>query len=122
MTEERDEIRLTAEERRLVATLREELDPGPRTPAQRSAFSRSLEERLQRGGRAPPWRPFLLAASAALAAVALFLAMPGDGPEVEESAPSLLAYAYYETDYLEDTSDEWLTAEYEAIANAFDVP
>ena len=127
MSDERDEVRLTPEEQRLVETLRTELDPGPRSPGQRSAFVRALEERLIRGERSS-WQPLVLAASAVMAAVALWLALPVDRPGEPDTRlasarrPSLLAYAYYETDYLDDASDAYLSAEYEAIAAAFDVP
>ena len=84
-------------------------------------------------------RPLGLAACAALAAAALWLALPSglldSGPsypsDVADSepavaaAPTLLAYAYYETDYLADSSAEasgFLSAEYRAIADAFEVP
>lgn len=129
---------------RLIETLRSQLDPGERTPAQRAAFQARLEERLERSS-SPSWRPLGLAACAALAAAALWLALPaglfagllggrgGSEGSVAESvagsvavsAPGLLAYAYYETDYLADASageSGFLSEEYRAIATAFEVP
>jgi len=125
---------------RLIEALRSQLDPGERTPAQRAAFRARLEERLQRSS-SPPWRSLGLAACAALAAAALWLALPAGllgGPGSSEGsvadafadpvdglAPGLLAYAYYETDYLADASageSGFLSDEYRAIAAAFEVP
>ncbi len=117
---------LDAADRRLVETLREELDPGF-TPAQRAAFSQRLEERLAHRGRAPG-QPLVLAASAAVAALALWLAVPagwlGGAPPApgEAASPGLLAFAYYETDYLDALPDDALSEEFEAIASAFEVP
>jgi hypothetical protein len=43
---------------------------------------------------------------------------------VAADAPRLLSYAYYETGYLanSESGNAFLSDEYQAIANAFDVP
>ena len=76
--------------------------------------------------------PFSNEASAAVAGLILWLAVPGaqragDGSEttpVAAESSGLLAYAYYETDYLAsaDGQGDFLSDEYQEIATAFDVP
>jgi hypothetical protein len=132
-----DPVDLAPDDDRLIETLRSQLDPGERTPAQRAAFQARLEERLERSS-SPSWRPLGLATCAALAAAALWLALPagllggllggaeGSGVRSASAAePGLLVYAYYETDYLAAASEGesgFLSDEYRAIATAFEVP
>lgn len=113
--------------------VRSELDPGPMSPNQRAAFRRSLDERIAPRHRVP-WMP-VLAAAATLALVSGFFLRAADEPApnavagITSSSPAsgttLLAYAYYETDYLGDDSSDtaggFLPADYEAIATAFEI-
>jgi len=115
-----------------IEAIRSELGPGDRTPAERAAFRMRLDERLENRGRGV-WQPWAMTTGAAVAAALLWFAMTGSQIEntnrpdeslVAAHAPGLLSYAYYETDYLasRENGNEFLSDEYQAIANAFDVP
>ena len=116
-----------------VERVRLELGPGERTPAERASFRMRLDERIE-NRRRPFWQPFMMTTGAALAAALLWFVLPADN-RIEDAnrngnalgvagSPGLLSYAYYETDYLATGEDqvEFLSDEYQAIANAFDVP
>ena len=132
-TSENQGENLTPADQRLIEVIRTELDQGERSPAQRAAFRAQLEGRIE-ARSAPFWKPFGIAATVAMAAFALWLVQPnaqndlvpnpGDAVVLETASVGLLAYAYYETDYLGSTETEtdFLPDEFQAIANAFDVP
>ena len=115
-----------------IAAIRSELGPSKRSPAERAAFRIRLDERIG-SRRRVAWQPWAMTTGAAVAAALLWFAMPGsqsenmnrpDEPLVATGAPGLLSYAYYETDYLasRENGNEFLSDEYQAIANVFDVP
>ena len=115
-----------------IEAIRSELGAGERSPNERAAFRVRLDERIERRGRVA-WQPWAMTAGAAVASALLWLAVPASQIENVNSpdeslaasgAPGLLSYAYYETDYLasSDSNAAFLSDEYQAIANAFDVP
>ncbi len=122
-----DRPRLDAADRAWLEPLRDELDPGERSPAERTAFQARLDERLEQS--APVWRPAALALTTAMAALLLWVGLPTTAPqgeelavEVEPQSAGLLAYAYYETDYLDGAGSQqagFLSDEYLAIESVF---
>ena len=115
-----------------IDAIRSELGPGERTPAECAAFRIRLDQRIENRGRGV-WQPWAMTTGAAVAAALLWFAMPGSQSEstnrpdeslVAAGTPGLLSYAYYETDYLasSESGNAFLSDEYQAIANAFDVP
>jgi len=125
---------LTPADQRLIEVIRRELDPGQRSPAERAAFRAQLEARIE-DRSAPFWKPFGIAATVAAAAIALWIIQPiaqndlrnapSDSTVVTETTSvGLLAYAYYETDYLgsAEAESDFLPDDFQAIADAFDVP
>jgi hypothetical protein len=126
-----EEVRLTASDERFIEMMQSQLDPGKRTAAQRAAFRAHLVERLEhRSGFC--WQPLVLTASGAVGGLTLWLAVPeaqradssSQTTPIAAESRGLLAYAYYETDYLAnaDGPGDFLSEEYQAIAAAFDVP
>lgn len=135
-TSKQPDENLTPADQRLIEVIRTELDPGERSSAERAAFRARLEGRIE-DRTTPLWKPLGIAATAALAALAFWIAQPtaknelGIDPDPkaavvasETGSVGLLAYAYYETDYLgsNETESDFLPDEFQAIANAFDVP
>lgn len=119
---------LDAADRAWIEPLRDELDPGERSPAERSAFQARLDERLEH--RTSSWRPAALALSTALAAALLWVGLPTTAPQgedlpvaVEPQSAGLLAYVYYETDYLDGADGQagFLSDEYLAIESVFEL-
>jgi len=118
-----------SEDARWIDAVRQVLDDGERSEGARAAFRARLEDRIERR-TSSTWRPWLLTASAAFGAMVVWVLVPGGGvdpgneSDVATDSAGLLAYAYYETEYLavEDEANGFLSDEYQAIANAFDVP
>ncbi len=138
MSRHADEMQpTTPEERALIERLRAELDPGPATAAERATLRSALAAQAEHGARAA-WRVPALTAATALGAALLWLALPArfseptPGVRTTQSAEArpaprgFLAYAYYETDYLAESteagSEDFLPAGYAAIATLFEVP
>ena len=129
---EREDLR--PDERRFIRRMTEHYTPQPLSAAQRAAFDRRLEERLTDAARSPFLRPagILIPVCAALL---LWLALPSQQasspnfkalsppsaptPLVQDttSHPTLLAYAYYQSEAETDV----LPAEYIALADAFEL-
>ena len=138
-TSDHQDENLSPSDRRLIDTVRMELGPGDRSPVERAAFRARLEERIA-DRPAPFWQPFRIAtttAVAAMAAAAFWIAQPSVENEFgidstpseallapETKSTSLLAFAYYETDYLGsvESEEDFLPDDFQAIASAFDVP
>lgn len=123
---------LKSEERRFIQRVAEHYAPRSLSTAQQARFDRTLEERLAASARSPFLRPagILLPVCAA---VLLWFALPyfkdrtppaWDTAATEmsdrqdpTSHPTLLAYAYYQSEAQED----FLPAEYIALADAFEL-
>ena len=129
---EREDLR--PDERRFIRRMAEHYTPQPLSVAQRTAFDRRLEERLTDAARSPFLRPASILIPAC-AALLLWLALPSQQasspnfkalsppsaptPLVQDttSHPTLLAYAYYQSEAETDV----LPAEYIALADAFEL-
>ena len=125
---------LTPADRRFIQRVAKDYTPQPLSAAQRATFDRRLEERLADSSRLPFLRPVSLLA-ATCAALLLWLTLPSQqasGPNFGDStlpsAPTplardttshstLLAYAYYQS----ESQDDFLPAEYIALADAFEL-
>ncbi len=125
---------LTPADRRFIQRVAKDYTPQPLSAAQRATFDRRLEERLADSSRLPFLRPASLLA-ATCAALLLWFALPSQqasGPNFGDStlpsAPTplaqdttshstLLAYAYYQS----ESQDDFLPAEYIALADAFEL-
>ena len=125
---------LTPADRRFIQRVAKDYTPQPLSAAQRATFDRRLEERLADSSRLPFLRPASLLA-ATCAALLLWLTLPSQqasGPNFGDStlpsAPTplardttshstLLAYAYYQS----ESQDDFLPAEYIALADAFEL-
>ena len=132
---EREDLR--PDERRFIRRMAEHYTPQPLSAAQRMAFDRRLEERLTDAARSPFLRPTSILIPVC-AALLLWLALPdfkdhpplaptplardaataemSDGQDTT-SHPTLLAYAYYQSEAETDV----LPAEYIALADAFEL-
>ena len=136
---------LTPADRRFIQRVAKDYTPQPLSAAQRATFDRRLAERLADSSRLPFLRPVSLLA-ATCAALLLWLTLPSQqasGPNFGDStlpsAPTplardtsvtdmsdtqdatshstLLAYAYYQS----ESQDDFLPAEYIALADAFEL-
>ena len=125
---------LTPADRRFIQRVAKDYTPQPLSAAQRATFDRRLEERLADSSRLPFLRPASLLA-ATCAALLLWFALPSQqasGPNFGDntlpSAPTplaqdttshstLLAYAYYQS----ESQDDFLPAEYIALADVFEL-
>ena len=136
---------LKPDDQRLIQHIARHYTPRPLSAAQRATFDRRLEERLADSSRLPFLRPASLIA-ATCAALLLWLTLPSQqasGPNFGDStlpsAPTplardtsvtdmsdtqdttshstLLAYAYYQS----ESQDDFLPAEYIALADAFEL-
>ena len=136
---------LTPADRRFIQRVAEHYTPQSLSAAQQATFDRRLRERLADSSRLPFLRPASLLA-ATCAALLLWLALPSQqvsGPSFKDltlpSAPTplawdisvtdmsdtqdatshstLLAYAYYQS----ESQDDFLPAEYIALADAFEL-
>ncbi len=133
-SDEREDLR--PDERRFIRRVAEHYAPQPLSVARRATFDRTLEERLTDSARTPFLRPVGLLIPVC-AALLLWLALPylkdrtptstplaRDTATAEMSAgqdttshPTLLAYAYYQS----EAQDDFLPAEYLALADAFEM-
>ena len=129
---EREDLR--PDERRFIRRMAEHYTPQPLSAAQRTAFDRRLEERLTDAARSPFLRPASILIPVC-AALLLWLALPSQQasspnfkalsppsaptPLAQDttSHPTLLAYAYYQSEAETDV----LPAEYIALADAFEL-
>ncbi len=129
---EREDLR--PDERRFIRRMAEHYTPQPLSAARRATFDRRLEERLTDAARSPFLRPagILIPICAVLL---LWLALPSQQasspnfkalsppstptPLAQDttSHPTLLAYAYYQSEAETDV----LPAEYIALADAFEL-
>ena len=132
---EREDLR--PDERRFIRRMAEHYTPQPLSAAQRTAFDRRLEERLTDAARSPFLRPASILIPVC-AALLLWFALPyfkdrtppASTPPAWDTAatemsdmqdttshPTLLAYVYYQSEAQED----FLPAEYLALADAFEL-
>ena len=129
-SDEHDNLRPA--DRRFIQRVAKDYTPRPLSAARQATFDRRLEERLADSSRLPFLRPASLIA-ATCAALLLWLTLPSQqasGPNFGDStlpsAPTplardttshstLLAYAYYQS----ESQDDFLPAEYIALADAF---
>jgi len=108
-----------SDDRRLIESLRAEFRPDPMSPARAAAFRRALEERIERRARS---RRFALPAlaSAAVAAAALWLALPAATPiERAATASSAEADAFVDPDALASElaqRPDYLPVDYQELA------
>ncbi len=129
---EREDLR--PDERRFIRRVAEHYTPQPLSAARRAAFDQTLEERLADSARSPFLRPagILIPICAALL---LWFALPSQqasSPNLKvltpplaptplaqdtTSHPTLLAYAYYQS----EAETDFLPAEYIALADAFEL-
>ena len=124
---------LKPDDRRLIRRMAEHYAPQPLSAARRATFDRTLEKRLVDSSRLPfLWPASLLAATCA--ALLLWFALPSQQasspnfkaltppsaptPLAQDttSHPTLLAYAYYQS----EAETDFLPAEYIALADAFE--
>ena len=131
-SDEREDLR--PGERRFIRRMAEHYAPQPLSAAQRATFDRTLEERLTDSSRSPFLRSagILIPICAALLlwfAISLQqppspnfkaltpLSAPTPLAQDTTSHPTLLAYAYYQS----ETETDFLPAEYIALADAFEL-
>lgn len=125
---------LRPDERRFIRRVAEHYTPQPLSAAQRAAFDQTLEERLTDSARSPFLRPTSILIPIC-AALLLWFALPAQQPpspnfkaltppsaptplaQDTTSHPTLLAYAYYQS----EAQDDFLPAEYIALADAFEL-
>lgn len=94
MSADREHEGLTPDEAAFVRRLAAAAEPPPMTPARRAAFDRRLEQRLAR----PRWRPVLLPAALAAAAVLLLFGLRGAFDRVETPRVAELPAAVADAD------------------------
>jgi hypothetical protein len=108
-----------SDDRRLIESLRAEFRPDPMSPERAAAFRRRLEERIEPRARA---RRFALPAfaAAAVAAAALWLALPATTPtEPAALATSAEADAFVDPDALASElaqRSDYLPVDYQELA------
>jgi len=140
MTSDRENKLLNAEEKDFVDRLAIHYAPTPMTPAQRIAFDRALEERINRRAPVSFLRPVPVVATVCAALLILLtvpylptpspngMTQPGtvgparEGATSPEGEATLLAYAYYSEEFYGEESEgeeDFLPDEYEALALAF---
>ncbi len=123
---------LKPDEQRFIQRMAEHYAPQPLSAVQQATFDRALEERLADSSRSPFLRPSSILVPVC-AALLLWFALPyfkdrtppaWDTAATEmsdmqgtTSHPTLLAYAYYQSEAQED----FLPAEYLALADAFEL-
>ena len=125
---------LKPDDRRLIRRMAEHYAPQPLSAARQATFDRTLEERLADSSRSPFLRSASLLA-ATCAALLLWFALPSQqasSPNFKAltppsaptplardttSHPTLLAYAYYQS----EAETNVLPAEYIALADAFEL-
>lgn len=129
---EREDLR--PDERRFIRRVAEHYTPQPLSAARRAAFDQTLEERLADSARSPFLRPagILIPVCAALLLWFALPAQQASSPNLKvltspsaptplaqdtTSHPTLLAYAYYQS----EAQDDFLPAEYIALADAFEL-
>jgi hypothetical protein len=127
MSDERD---LGRADRALVDAIRADFQPEPTSPARAAELRRALAERIERGSRPLGVRLAVPAfAAAALAAAALFLALPATTPSHPDDAA--LAVSSADSDSLVDPDafaselaerDGYLPADYQELALLIDDP
>ena len=125
---------LKSEDRRFIHRVAEHYTPQPLSAARRAMFDRTLEERLTGTARPPFLRPagILIPVCAVLLLWFALSSQQPPGPDFKAltpssaptplaqdttSHPTLLAYAYYQS----ETQDDVLPAEYIALADAFEL-
>ena len=119
---------------RFIRRMAEHYAPQPLSAARRATFDRTLEERLKDSARPPFLRPASILIPVC-AALLLWFALPSQQasspnfkvltppssptPLAQDttSHPTLLAYAYYQS----EAQDDFLPAEYIALADAFEL-
>ena len=129
---EREDLR--PDDRRFIRRMAKHYAPQPLSAARRATFDRTLEERLTDSARPPFLRPASILISIC-AALLLWFALPSQqasSPNFKvltpPSAPTplaqdttshstLLAYTYYQS----EAQDDFLPAEYIALADAFEL-
>ena len=125
---------LRPDERRFIQRVAEHYAPQPLSAAQRVTFDRTLEERLTDSSRSPFLRPASILIPIC-AALLLWFALPSQQasspnfkaltppsasiPPAQDttSHPTLLAYAYYQS----EVDTDFLPTEYLALADAFEL-
>ncbi len=122
------------DDRRFIQHVAKDYTPQPLSAARQATFDRRLEERLADSARLPFLRPasLLAATCAALLLWFAFSSQQVHGPNFRDSTlpsaptplaqdttshPTLLAYAYYQS----ESQDDFLPAEYLALADAFEL-
>ena len=134
MPSSNDREDLRPDERRFIRRVAEHYTPQPLSAARRATFDQTLEERLTDSARPPFLRPagILIPVCAALLLWFALSSQQPPGPDFKAltpssaptplaqdttSHPTLLAYAYYQS----ETQDDVLPAEYIALADAFEL-
>lgn len=125
---------LRPDDRRFIRRMAEHYAPQPLSAARRATFDRTLEERLTDSDRSPFLRPASILIPIC-AALLLWFALPSQQasspnfkvltppsaptPLAQDttSHPTLLAYTYYQS----EAQDDFLPAEYIALADAFEL-
>ena len=125
---------LRPDDRRFIRRMAEHYAPQPLSAARRATFDRTLEERLTDSSRSPFLRPASILIPIC-AALLLWFALPSQQasspnfkvltppsaptPLAQDttSHPTLLAYTYYQS----EAQDDFLPAEYIALADAFEL-
>ncbi len=108
---------MTQDDRRWIAAVDEAYRPPPNSTAGREAFHERLEARLERR-RALRLRA-LVPACAVAAAVAVWLALPGEPERPVESAPVL--YAFVDPSLSAEDTGDYLPEDYQALAALLEI-
>ncbi|MBI3782676.1 MAG: hypothetical protein HY270_04670 [Deltaproteobacteria bacterium] len=121
-------LEVSGEDRRVIATIDAQFSPRQMTPAQRAAFCQKLEERIE-GRYTLPWR-LAIAATTALVVVALWGVVGRDvstgrhPADASAQTESPVLYAYVDPDLYDESlrNGSALPDDYRVLAVAVDVP